>query len=35
MKEFFLEIYYYYDIQRLDKNNKVSIVVTFLKDHAF
>ena len=35
MKEFFLEMNNYYDVQMLDKDDKVSIVVTLLNDHAF
>jgi hypothetical protein len=34
VKEFHLEMANYYAVQKPDEENKVSIVVTFLKDHA-
>src|ERR1700738_1744885 len=34
VKEFLLEMDNYYDVQRPDEDDKVSIAVTFLKDHA-
>ena len=34
MKEFLLEMNDYYDVQKLNEDDKISIVVTFLKDHA-
>jgi hypothetical protein len=34
VKEFLLEMDNYYDAQKWDDEDKVSIVVTFLKDHA-
>lgn len=33
VKEFLLEVNNYYDLERPGKNEKVSIVMTFLKDH--
>lgn len=32
--EFFLKMDNYYDVEKLNEEDKVSIVVTFLKDHA-
>ena len=34
MKEFLLEMDNYYDVQKPEEGDKVSIAVTFLKDHA-
>ena len=34
VKEFLLEMDNYYDVQKPKEGDKVSIVVTFLKDHA-
>ena len=34
VKEFLLEMDNYYDVQKPEEGDKVSIVVTFLKDHA-
>jgi hypothetical protein len=34
VKEFLLEMDNYYDVQRPEEDDKVSIAVTFLKDHA-
>jgi hypothetical protein len=34
VKEFLLEMDNYYDVQKPDEEDKVSIAVTFLKDHA-
>jgi hypothetical protein len=34
VKEFFLEMDKYYNIQKLDEKDKVTIVVTFLKDYG-
>jgi hypothetical protein len=34
VKEFLLEVDNYYDVQKLDKEDKISIDLTFLKDHA-
>jgi hypothetical protein len=35
VKEFLLEMDNYYDVQRPEEDDKDSIAVTFLKDHAF
>ena len=35
VKEFVLEMDNYYDVQRLERDNKVSKAVTFFIDHAF
>ena len=34
VKEFLLEMDNYYDVQKPKEGDKVSIAVTFLKDHA-
>jgi hypothetical protein len=35
VKEFVVETNNYYDVQKPERNNKVSKVVTFFIDHAF